>query len=179
MNEKPVHSLPHWITALDEKIDRAEEKLKAHEISLPTDLIGGIIFLIFGLVVLYIIPSQIEIKKKEIINGRQFPSLLMYMMIVCAVILIVSQIIKLLRHKEVAHTKINLLTEVKALIIFADMLIYFFVCQWTENFAIGSCVFVILMMVFFRCKKISYYIITLVAAILIWVAFRFGLNVNF
>ena len=179
MSEKPVRSLPHWLTTLDQKIDQAEERLKNREISIPTDLIGGIIFLIFGIIVLYIIPTQIEIKKKEIINGRQFPSLLMYIMIACSVILIISQVIKLLRHQEVACTKINLLTEIRALIIFADMLIYYFVCQWTDNFAIGSCVFVFLMMLFFRCKKLSYYIITLVSAVLIWVAFRFGLNVNF
>ncbi len=179
MNEKTEHPLSAWITRVEKKIDQAEEKLRSHELSVPTDLIGGIVFLIFGLVVLYIIPTQIEIKKKEIVNGRQFPNLLMYIMIACAIVLIISQIIKLLRHQEVARTKINLLTEVKALIIFADMLIYYFVSQWTDNFAIGSCVFVLLMMVFFRCKKISYYIITLSAAILIWAAFRFGLNVNF
>lgn len=179
MNEKTEHPLSARITRVEKKIDQAEEKLRSHELSVPTDLIGGIVFLIFGLVVLYIIPTQIEIKKKEIVNGRQFPNLLMYIMIACAIVLIISQIIKLLRHQEVARTKINLLTEVKALIIFADMLIYYFVSQWTDNFAIGSCVFVLLMMVFFRCKKISYYIITLSAAILIWAAFRFGLNVNF
>ena len=34
-------------------------------------------------------------------------------------------------------------------------------------------------LMFFRCKKKSYYAITVTAAVLIWVVFRFVLNVDF
>ncbi len=59
---------------------------------MPTDLLGGVLFLIFGLVMLWLIPQQIEIKKKELVNGRAFPNL-MYVMIACSIILIVQQVI--------------------------------------------------------------------------------------
>ena len=36
-----------------------------------------------------------------------------------------------------------------------------------------------LVYIYFRCKKPSYYAVTLGLAVIIWVAFRFGLNVDF
>lgn len=89
----------HLISRVDNWLDRTGEKLKKKEISIPTDLLGGILFFIFGIAMLFIIPDQIALKKKEIVNGRQFPTLLMYVMIACAVVLIVSQIIKIVRHQ--------------------------------------------------------------------------------
>lgn len=167
------------IARIDNWLDAMGERLRQREMTIPTDLVGGILFLIFGVVMLLLIPSQIEVGKKEVITGRAFPNLLMYVMIACSAALILTQIVKLLRHQPIKTVKLNLLTEVRALLIFAFMLVYFFVCQWTNNFAVGSCVFGLLMLLFFRCKKPLYYAIVLAAAILIWVAFRFGLSVNF
>ena len=80
--------------------------------------------LIFGLVMLWLIPQQIEIKKKELVNGRAFPNLLMYVMIACSIILIVQQVIKQ-RRQEVKLTTVSLLVEVKALLIFLAIIITF------------------------------------------------------
>lgn len=167
------------IARIDRWLDETGEKLKRREMSVPTDLVGGVLFLIFGIVMLLVIPGQIEVGKKEVVTGRAFPDLLMIILIACSAILVLTQVVKLIRHQPVKVTKLNLLTEVRALLIFAFMLIYFFVCQWTNNFAIGSCVFGLLMLLFFRCKKPLYYAIVLAAAVLIWVAFRYGLNVIF
>lgn len=167
------------IARIDRWLDETGEKLKRREMNVPTDLVGGVLFLIFGIVMLLVIPGQIEVGKKEVVTGRAFPDLLMVILIACSAILVLTQVVKLIRHQPVKVTKLNLLTEVRALLIFAFMLIYFFVCQWTNNFAIGSCVFGLLMLLFFRCKKPLYYAIVLAAAVLIWVAFRYGLNVIF
>lgn len=174
-----MEMITNLIGRLDTWLDRTGEKLKKKEMSVPTDLVGGIFFLLFGIAMLFVIPAQIVVKKKEIVNGRQFPSMLMYIMIGCAVILIITQIIKILRHQEIKRTKLNLLVEVRAALVFANMLIYYFACQWTGSFAISSCLFVVLMLFFFRCKKWNYYVIALTAALLIWAAFKFGLNVDF
>ena len=56
-------------------------------------------------------------------------------------------------------------------------------CDWSLCFAEPEqmClkVFGVLMLFFFRCKKPLYYAIVLVAAVVIWAAFRFGLGVLF
>ena len=168
-----------FMAALDAKLDAIGDKLKKKEWKVPTDLLGGVIFLLFGLAMLYIIPLQIEIKKKELVNGQAFPKLLMYVMIACSVILIVNQTLKLLRKQPVKTTTINLLVEVKAILIFLAMIVFWLVAEKTGNFAIGSAVFGVLMLFFFRCKKPMYYAIVLVAAVAIWAAFRFGLGVLF
>ncbi|MBR5302667.1 MAG: tripartite tricarboxylate transporter TctB family protein [Clostridia bacterium] len=168
-----------FMAELDAKLDAIGDKLKKKEWKVPTDLLGGVIFLAFGLLMLYIIPMQIEIKKKELVNGQAFPKLLMYIMIACSIILIVNQVLKLLRKEPVKTTTINLLVEVKAVLIFLAMVIFWLVAEKTGNFAIGSAVFGVLMLFFFRCKKPLYYAIVLVAAVAIWAAFRFGLGVLF
>ena len=168
-----------FVAALDAKLDAIGDKLKKKEWKVPTDLLGGVIFLIFGLVMLYIIPLQIEVKKKELVNGQAFPNLLMYVMIACSIVLIVNQVIKIVRKEQVPTTTINLLVEVKAVLIFLTMVIFWLVAEGTGNFAIGSAVFGVLMLLFFRCKKPLYYAIVLAAAVAIWAAFRFGLGVLF
>ena len=168
-----------FIASMDAKLDAIGDKLKKKEWKVPTDLLGGVIFLIFGLVMLWIIPSQIEIKKKELVNGQAFPNLLMYIMIACSIVLIVNQVLKLIRKEPVKTTTINLLVEVKALLIFLAMVAFWLIAEKTGNFAIGSAVFGVLMLFFFRCKKPLYYVIVLVAAVAIWAAFRFGLGVLF
>ena len=58
------------IAGIDAKLDAIGEKLKKKEWKVPTDLLGGVIFLIFGLVMLYIIPLQVEVKKRELVTAR-------------------------------------------------------------------------------------------------------------
>ena len=168
-----------FMAALDTKLDAIGDKLKKKEWKVPTDLLGGVIFLVFGLLMLYIIPLQIEVKKKELVNGQAFPNLLMYIMIACSIILIINQVMKMIRKEPVKTTTINLLVEVKAVLIFLSMVVFWLVAEKTGNFAIGSAVFGVLMLFFFRCKKPLYYAIVLVAAVAIWAAFRFGLGVLF
>ena len=168
-----------FMAALDAKLDAIGDKLKKKEWKVPTDLLGGVIFLLFGLAMLYIIPLQIEVKKKELVNGQAFPKLLMYIMIACSIILIVNQVLKMLRKEPVKTTTINLLVEVKAVLLFLSMIVFWLVAEKTGNFAIGSAVFGVLMLFFFRCKKPLYYAIVLAAAVAIWAAFRFGLGVLF
>ena len=168
-----------FMAALDAKLDAIGDKLKKKEWKVPTDLLGGVIFLVFGLLMLYIIPLQIEVKKKELVNGQAFPNLLMYIMIACSIVLIVNQVIKMLRKEPVKTTTINLLVEVKAVLMFLAMIVFWLVAEKTGNFAVGSAVFGVLMLFFFRCKKPLYYAIVLAAAVAIWAAFRFGLGVLF
>lgn len=167
------------IAGIDAKLDAIGAKLNKKAWKVPTDLLGGVIFLILGLVMLYVIPLQVEVKKKELINGRAFPNLLMYVMIACSIILIVNQVMKLARREPVKTTTINLLVEVKAILIFLAMIVFWLVAEKSGNFAVGCAVFGVMMLGIFRCKKPLYYAIVVAAGIGIWAAFRFGLGVLF
>lgn len=167
------------LTLLFDKMDAFDEKLKKRQVELPMDLLGGCLLLAFSVVMLLLIPREIRIKESDVVNGRAFPSLLMIIMAACSLALIVKEVVKMATGKRVKRTVVNLLVEVRALTIFAIMLVYFFACQWTGNFAVGSCLFAVLMLLFFRCRKWSYYAIVLGAAVLIWAAFRFLLLVRF
>ena len=73
----------------------------------------------------------------------------------------------------------DLLVEVKALLIFLAMIVFYFVAKTSGNFAVGSAVFGVLMLFIFRCKKPLYYAVVIAAAVAIWAVFRFGLGVLF
>ena len=74
---------------------------------------------------------------------------------------------------------INLQTEIKALIILAILIISYLLARTTDLFVVGAIFCCLGFLVYFRCKKPSYYIITLTLAVVIWATFRFVLNVDF
>ena len=93
--------------------------------------------------------------------------------------LIIQNVIKISKKQPVQVSTFNLLTEVKALMILAILFITYFIRRITDLFVLGAVFCSIAFLVFFRCKKRSYYAITIGMAVLIWAAFRFGLNVKF
>lgn len=167
------------VDALDARLDMMGKRLAAKEIRIPTELCASVFSLLFALVVLLLTPSQVEVSEGDVVNGQVFPVFLMVIVMICGGLILAQQLIKLARKQPLAMKTINLLTEVKALLILVILGGFFLICQFTGIFALGACFCVLGFMLFFRCKKWSYYVITLAAAVLIWAAFRFGLNVYF
>ena len=124
-------------------------------------------------------PQQVPISEGDAINGRSFPTLLMAVMMLCCAGLVLKDVYKIITKKPIEWKVINLNTEVKALVIFIILLISFFLCIVTDLFVVGSIFCCLGFLIYFRCKKPSYYAITLGIAVIIWVAFRFGLGVEF
>ena len=52
-------------------------------------------------------------------------------------------------------------------------------CRVTDLFVVGAVFCALAFLVYFRCKKPLYYVITVGLAVGIWAAFRFLLNVRF
>ena len=152
----------------EKKLDELAARMKEKEISIPTDLAGSIL-----------LPSQVPISENDVVNGRVFPKLLFSLMMICSAILIIQNVIKISKKQPVQVSTFNLLTEVKALMILAILFITYFICRITDLFVLGAVFCSIAFLVYFRCKKRSYYAITIGMAVLIWAAFRFGLNVKF
>lgn len=169
-----------WMDRLDEKRDAIGRKLSEKEIKLPVDLVTGVFFLLLGAVILAVMPSQVPVSDTDVVNGRAFPTLLMIVMMICSGVVLAKELYQIFVKKMPPVTKnINLLVEVKALEILAILLLTYVICRMTDLFVIGAIFCSLAFLVYFRCRKVSYYAITLTMAVLIWVAFRFGLNVNF
>ena len=167
------------IDRLDARLDAWGAGMRTKEIRIPSDLTAGILFFAIGAVMLMVMPSQVTVSDSDVVNGRAFPNLLMLVMLVCCAALIIKEAVKLVRKQPIAWKTINLLVEVKALIILGILLVTFLLCKYTGLFVIGAVFCVLGFLVFFRCKKWSYYVITLALAVAIWCAFRFGLGVRF
>lgn len=164
---------------IDTGIDRIGARLAQKEIQVPVDLVAGIVFLLFGIFILGVMPDQVTVAEKDIVNGRVFPTMLMFLLMFCCVLLIAKEVIRLIRKQPLNRKTINLLVEVKALIIFCILLVTFLICKYTEQFVAGAIFCCIGFLTYFRCRKPVYYAITLVMAVAIWAAFRYLLRVNF
>ena len=165
---------------LDNKRDEVAAKLVLKEFKFPTEIVSGVVFLLLALICYLLIPSQIQISETDQVNGRVFPYLLVAIMGVFSFILIGKELVNVYVKKKPWTTKtINLLEEVRALFIFVILILTYVISKVTNLFLLGAIFCSIGFLVFFRCRKISYYVITLGLAVLIWVSFRFGLNVGF
>ena len=172
--------MKRWMDWLDEKRDTIGEKLSKKEMKLPIDIVTGIFFLFLGAVILLIMPKQVPVSDSDVINGQAFPTLLMAVMMICSGVVLAKELYNIFVKKmPPAMKNINLLVEVKALEILAILLLTYVICRVTDLFVVGAIFCSLAFLIYFRCRKLSYYAITLTVAVLIWIAFRFGLNVNF
>lgn len=164
---------------LTARLDAIGERLEKKELRIPVDLVTGVLFALFALVIFWIMPDQVVISEKDVVNGRAFPTLLMAVMLLCCVMLIGKEVYKLAAKQPLAWKTINLLVEVKALIILMILAGTYFLSKLTGLFVVGGVFCCLGFLVYFRCRKPSYYIITVALAMGIWAAFRFVLGVDF
>lgn len=161
------------------RLDSMGEKLNEKKFRIPTDLTTGIIFLLLSVVLLLIMPQQVAISEKDVINGRAFPSLVCYVMMACSAVLVLKDVIKLVRKQPLDMKVINMKTEGKALILFGIIYVSYLLARLTDLFVIGGIFCCVGFLVYFRAKKPSYYAITIAITVAVWAAFRFALGVEF
>ena len=168
-----------WVNQVHARLDAWGEKLHEKEIRIPVDLTVGILFFLFALAILFVMPQQVIVSDKDVVNGRAFPTLLMVVMMICCGMLIVKELYKLFTKQPLNWKVINLQTELKALAILTILVITYLLCRFTDLFVVGAVFCCLGFLVYFRCKKPSYYVITITLAVVIWACFRFVLNVEF
>lgn len=171
--------MKNMMERMDMRLDAWGEQLSQKNFRYPADLITGILFLLFSLVIILIMPQQVAVSDKDVIDGRAFPTLLMYLMMAGSVALIFKEVYKLITKKPLEMKTLNLLVEVKALIIMLILVGTYLIAKFTDLFVLGAIFCCLSFLIFFRTKKKSYYIITLVLAVSIWATFRFVLGVDF
>lgn len=179
LRTKEVGFMSGLINQFHDRIDAWGEKLREKEIRIPINLVAGIVFLVFAITIIAIMPQQVAVSDRDVVNGRAFPSLLMYVMMLCSGMLVVKDLYKIVKKQPLEWKVINLQTEVKALVIFGILLVTFLLSKFTGMFIIGALFCSLAFLLYFRCSKKSYYVITLVLTVVIWAAFKFVLNVDF
>lgn len=166
-----------FVKKLDNKIDLAAERMKDKKIAFYPTIIGPILFIVLSLVVLALMPSQIKIQPNRAINARTFPSILTYLMLGSSLVLLLREGLKAVRKIPIEKYELELLTELKALILLVLLILYAFLMK-TIGFIAGSVIYSILMLYYFRIKNWKYYAIVVASAIAIGMIFRFVLNVR-
>ncbi|MGD1821431.1 MAG: tripartite tricarboxylate transporter TctB family protein [Pleomorphochaeta sp.] len=166
-----------FIEKIDNFIDNTAKKLEAHSVRIPINTVGSIIFIVISSVLLYLVPSQIKINTTSQVTAQTFPVLMLRIMLIFSIVLLIKEIVAIFRKNEREYKEINLLVEVRFLILLS-LLILFLVMLHFTSFILSSIVFGILMLFYFRAKKITSYIIIILAAILIGYLFQNVLHVR-
>lgn len=162
---------------LDAQIDILAERMKEKKMKLYPSLVGPLLFIILGVTIMLLMPSQVKIRSDQVITARTFPTFLTMIMIGGSIILLLREGLKILRKEPIESIELELLTEVKALILMGLLILYAFLMS-RIGFMVSSVIYSILMMYYFRVKNWKYYIIVIVAAVLIGIIFRYMLNVR-
>ena len=168
-----------WVEQFNGRMDAWGRKLHEKEIRIPIDLVTGVVFFLVGLGVLLVMPDQVAISEKDVVNGRAFPTLLTVVMLLCCAMLIGKELYKLATKQPLNWKVINVQVEMKALVILGILRVTHLLSKLTGLFVVGAVFCCLGFLLYFRCRKRSYYVITLVLAVAIWAAFRFALGVDF
>ena len=168
-----------WVEQFNGRMDAWGRKLHEKEIRIPIDLVTGVLFFLVALGVLLVMPDQVAISEKDVVNGRAFPTLLMVVMMLCCAMLVGKELYKLATKQPLNWKAINVQVEMKAMVILAILVGTWLLSKLTGLFVIGAIFCCLGFLLYFRCRKKSYYVITLVLAVAIWAAFRFALGVDF
>ena len=168
-----------WVEQFNGRMDSWGRKLHEKEIWVPIDLVTGVLFFLAALVILLVMPDQVAISEKDVVNGRAFPTLLMVVMMLCCAMLVGKELYKLATKQPLNWKVINVQVEMKALVILAILVGTWLLSRLTGLFVVGAVFCCLGFLLYFRCRKKSYYVITLVLAVAIWAAFRFALGVDF
>ena len=137
------------------------------------------VFFLVALVILLVMPDQVAVSEKDVVNGRAFPTMLMVVMMLCCAMLVAKELYKLAPRQPLNWKVINVQIEMKALVILAILIGTWALSKITGLFVVGAVFCCLGFLLYFRCRKKSYYAITLVLAVAIWAAFRFVLGVGF
>ena len=171
--------MSRWVEQFNGRVDAWGRKLHEKEIRIPVDLVTGVVFFLIALVVLLVMPDQVAVSEKDVVNGRAFPTLLMAVMMICCAMLVAKELYKLATKQPLNWKVINVQVEMKALVILGILIGTWLLSKLTGLFVIGAIFCCLGFLLYFRCRKKSYYVITLVLAVAIWAAFRFALGVDF
>ncbi len=164
---------------LQTKKNKLTSSCLSKTITFPVNLVLGTLLSFIGLILLFNLDMQIPIGDHDVVSGRAFPRLLLLIILACSAFLIIRDALRLYRKEEIEYKTISLEVELRAFIIFLILVGTYLVAYLSDLFILGALFCVFAFLGFFKCRKLSYYLICIVIASLIWAAFYFGLKVRF
>ena len=122
-------------------------------IEYPVDLICGILFLVIGIVLLLIMPQQVQISEKDVVNGRAFPTMLIWLMLAMSALLVGREAYNMVMHRPTKTKTLNLLVETKALVIVLILVVTYLLAEVTDLFVVGAVFCALAFLVFFPLQE--------------------------
>nr|WP_319473911.1 tripartite tricarboxylate transporter TctB family protein [uncultured Sphaerochaeta sp.] len=169
--------LRQLMQSIDACFTHLGEKLEGKQMRFYPSLVGPILFLLMGIAGFLIMPFQVKKQEGMATTARTFPSLLLWVIVGGAILLLLQEIAKIIRKQPIQVVYLDLLTEIKAVVILALLVLYALLIP-VLGFIITSILFGIGMLVFFRIRKWNYYVIVTIAALSIGLLFQVVLNVR-
>ncbi|MCT4542137.1 MAG: tripartite tricarboxylate transporter TctB family protein [Vallitalea sp.] len=128
------------------------------KIKIRTNLIGGIFFLLLSVIGWILIPSQIQVGKSSttLIDAQFIPKLTMILICIFSIVLIV---LSLINEKYEKYIELNISNELKV-VVFYIMLIGYVLLIPIIGYEISSILFCGVMLLYFKAKKWTYYIVS-------------------
>ena len=130
--------MSRWVEQFNGRVDAWGRKLHEKEIRIPVDLVTGVVFFLVGLGVLLVMPDQVAISEKDVVNGRAFPTLLTAVMLLCCAMLIGKELYKLATKQPLNWKVINIQVEIKALVILGILVVTYLLSKLTGLFVVGA-----------------------------------------
>ena len=93
--------MKNLLERIETRLDEWGAKLEEKNIEYPVDLICGILFLVISIVLLLIMPQQVQISEKDVVNGRAFPTMLVWLMLAMSALLVGREAYNMVMHRPV------------------------------------------------------------------------------
>jgi putative tricarboxylic transport membrane protein len=141
-------------------------------IKIRANLVTGIMFGIISIIIWYLIPSQIITRETATVNAKFVPSLVTAVMFLLSLALIVQSLV----FKKDKDVEIRLGKEAKMLVVLL-MLIGYAVLLSFIGYVFSSILFCVGFLLYMKSKQWTFYVISLVAIILLKLIFTMVLQV--
>jgi putative tricarboxylic transport membrane protein len=146
-------------------------------IKIRQNLVSGLFFFLLSLFLLFSVQSQIKTMETGTLNARTFPYLISAVLMLASVKLIVTDLDERFRKKKRILLKLDIKTELKALLIFGILIIWLALMPFL-GYLISSILMVSAFLVYFRVKIWWYYLVMIASCFLIHYVFTAFLNVQ-
>lgn len=151
------------------------------KIKYNTQIISGILFMIVGIILWLLIPSEVQTLEKTAVNAQTFPSIAISGIVIFSFGLLIEGILSG-EKKEIVITGSIIHSEAfqKELksVIFALMLIAYCVIVGFLGYVISTVLLVIAVMIFYGARKWYYYAIPLVTVGIVYGVFKIVLKIS-
>ncbi|MDO4766288.1 MAG: tripartite tricarboxylate transporter TctB family protein [Eubacteriales bacterium] len=147
------------------------------KIKFNRNLVGAVLFFLFSMTLLLLMPSQIKVVSQDAINSATFPRLIVFIMAGCSLYLIIIEIIKIIRKQGVEIYEIDLAVESRTLVVIG-LLILFYILLSLVPFWAAALIFATGLMLFMGSKSLWKYATVFVIIISVTLLFTKVLNVT-